>query len=94
MRLTDRVEILDLDGQLVGEFAAQVGYSTKLTSSADIGAVIVEEKLTVIVRPVPVIENGGFVRWRGKTYPYDGRVKIHRKNGRDHHFTITLGNDQ
>lgn len=94
MKLTDRVEVLDLEGQPVGEYRAQVGYSTKLGSSEDIGAVIVEEKLTVIVKPVPAIENGGFVRWRGKTYPYDGRVKIHRKNGRDHHFTITLGNDQ
>lgn len=94
MRLTDRVEILDPAGQTLGEFKAQVGYSSKLASSADIGLVYVEEKLTVIVKPVPAIENGGFVRWRGKTYPYDGRVKIHRKNGRDHHFTITLGNDQ
>lgn len=92
MKLTDSVEIMTGSGTSLGTLRAHVGYVAILKRSKETGAVMPQEELRVMVPPDPRAENtANHVKWRGKTYRIQGEVQIYRRNGRDHHFTITLG---
>ena len=91
MKLTDRVQILDQAGAVVADLPAHVGYSAELVKSATAGWQP-QTELQVMIPPHHEVESrGARVAWRGKTYAFKGEIKIYRRNGRDHHFTIMLG---
>lgn len=48
------------------------------------------EELRAVIPPFDYDPDNHRIRWRGKQYTNDGPPKVRRRNGRDHHLTITL----
>lgn len=96
MILTDKLEVLSGDGSEVLEtLRAQVGHTTAGRSwerppgERDALEIITEE-LRAIIPPSAYATDKQRFAWRGETYTQNGPPKVRRRNGKDHHYTITL----
>lgn len=90
MRLTDRIELITETGSVEAELRAQVGTTGLAEITTATGQYVLEEKLRAIIPPDDRATPGRRWRWRGDDYTQYEAPKVRRKNGRDHHYTITL----
>lgn len=91
MRLRDKVEVLDGDGRTITTLRCEV--STKKSEAVyeeNLSQLVLVETTTMIVKPTDYATEGRLWRWRGGEYVSPAKPVVHRKAGRDHHFTVTL----
>lgn len=90
MRLTDKLEILDTEGETLQVVRAHVGHVTTTALQGLGSQVILAEQLRAIIRPTDYATAGRRYKWRGKNYTSEAAPLVRRQHGKDHHYTITL----
>lgn len=94
MRLRDRVEVYRDNDTRVMSVKAEVSYRKwdRFSEGGNlvVGVISIDELVCIIPAVLPESEIGAVV-WRGKYYNRVGEVKVYRRNGKDHHYEIRLG---
>lgn len=89
MILRDRVTVTYQNGDKETLRAAVGSRSGKLADNT-IPGLIYEDILRATVPPREGLKPGITVNWRGTDYDVDEVPLVRRRNGRDHHMTVSL----
>lgn len=91
MRLHDKIEVLDNNGNVIAELPCHISMDkVEAQWNQDMQQNILVEIVSLIIRPTDYATPGRRWRWRDRLYMQAADPRVRRRKGKDHHYTVEL----